>query len=955
MKSFRQLISIALLTVSLSLSAQTYAPDTISENVTWTKTGSPYIISNSLIIQPEGYLTLEAGTVVMFRYHPDPAKKSYIKVDGALWSLGDPSDSVVFTSERDDSMGDLNGDSTFSIPRPGDWGYIQFSGPEIVTETAFLQYTTFRYGGGRNPDTITSPELYPMVTFRDETATDDQLAVIDYCDFSYSKGAAIRMGCARIRSSRITNSAHGILLTSSNCGLSQTTVQGHTGYPILFNGLKMTVDYKDSEDENFFIEKFEGNLLDNNGHNYFALGGDVVVVEGDVTPGPMNYYLDWRKLSIPYLVTDPLRIHGLDVYMEEGTLVKFKYYTENIRKPYIFLDSVCTFYVHNWDDTEPAVFTSEYDHRYDYEPYFGNDRDPMAGDWGYIEGSNFDIDDCVFKYGGLYSDPSTGNAIPDSSAVLRIRAGVSGSAQLDNCLFNSLYRHGIMFLFKPTDSYQSTIHNSSFLLSKSHYGIKNVEPQRATELVIDATNNYWYGKQGPFNPTSNPNGNGCWIDDNITFNPFEEESDDVLELVSSVLMDTVKNLDGEKIPNALVKLIGKKERNVYSKSDGSYYISNVYPGYGYTLHTFAPLHHDTAYENIEIQRDTTRRIDIHLRKWTIDYLVDTITFNVNPDISEIQARGTAHRYYKIVDRITRDPVYGAEVFVDKLVDTFYTNYKGIASISIPWDKVSTSSSGTNFSIMQVGAESLPYPPDQRMNFRVKRYPRDYTKMWGGKLWLKEGISIIELKQEVGASIGVMVEDHGTGEQPVNLLLERGFQAGGGINLGASAKATLGPIEAGAEAEIGVNLNALMKDQFIFDYANNDGRIALAKFIVLAGSAFQFLDSPLHRYLGVALLDNNPYVQLASYSNSIGLNYHGYAGAEAGLGLTLKESDGKESPIGAELKGSAEAQGDIDFLFTSYTRSPQLDFELSYAAEIGLGVSAGVGFDLNTPHLQTTIL
>ena len=73
-------------------------------------------------------------------------------------------------------------------------------------------------------------------------------------------------------------------------------------------------------------------------------------------------------------------------------------------------------------------------------------------------------------------------------------------------------------------------------------------------------------------------------------------------------------------------------------------------------------------------------------------------------------------------------------------------------------------------------------------------------MWGGKHWLKEGISIVEFKQEVGASIGVVLANSGSGEIPVSLLLERGFQAGAGINLGASAKATLGPLEAGAEAD-----------------------------------------------------------------------------------------------------------------------------------------------------------
>jgi len=206
-------------------------------------------------------------------------------------------------------------------------------------------------------------------------------------------------------------------------------------------------------------------------------------------------------------------------------------------------------------------------------------------------------------------------------------------------------------------------------------------------------------------------------------------------------------------------------------------------------------------------------------------------------------------------------------------------------------------------------------------------------------------SIVELRQEVGADIGLAVVNPGSGEVAANLLLGRGCKAGAGINLAASAKAKPGTIQAGAEAAVGVNLNAFMQDRFIFDYENTSGRLALAKFIVLAGSAFQHLDSPLHRYLGIALLDQDPYVEEASFSNSVGLNYHGYGSAGAGIGINLKDSDGKESPVGAELKGNAEAKGDISFMFTSYTHSNQLDFELSYSAEIGLGLSGGVGLDI----------
>ncbi len=945
MYSHRQILSALLIFVSIHVSAQTYVSGEITTNTTWTQAASPYVILDSIIVAPNAVLTLEFGTTVMFKYHPDPARKSYMVINGGIHCNGNFENFIIFTSDRDKSVMDLYGDGNASFPRPGDWGFIHFNNLNPGEGEQGLDWTVFRYGGGRNPDTISSPEFYPTLSFRDEIHTDDNTTWMNDCEVTKSKGVGIRMGNARITNTFITYCTHGIQLTSSTCELTNSSIGNNTGYPILFDGMKITLDYKDSETSNYFIEEFSGNSFYNNGLNYFAVGGKLELVKGDDIPGPMTFELDWRKLTIPYLVTAPLKVSGLEINLERGTLIKFKYFSEPGRKPYISFDSASILRTRGGLAGEKTVFTSEYDHRYDYEAFEGKHRDPMAGDWGYIEAHNYDLEDCVFKYGGLYADPATGDPVPGSSGAVRIRAGLSGSSHFTGCLFNSLYRHGIVTIFEPSVDHPISIDNSSFLLSKENYGLTTLEPEGVNEWSIDARYNYWNGRLGPFNLNADTVGNGCRIGDNIDYKPFLTESDDELDLVSSVLMGTVRNLDAEILPGALVKLKGRKEKSVYSNHDGIYYISNVHPGYGYKLHTYARVHVDTLVENISIGMDSTYVVDVYLRERTINYLVDTITFQVNPPVSEIQVGGTAYRYYKIIDKITHDPVYGAEVFVDGLVDTFYTNYKGIATISIPWDKAGSSSTGKQFYISQVGIDALAYPPNQRMYFRVKRTTRDYTKMWGGKLWMKEGISIVEFKQEAGASVGVVVADNGSGENPVSLLLERGFQAGAGINLGASAKAKLGPIEAGAEAEIGVNLNAVMGDQFIFDYENYDGSIALAKFIVLAGSAFQYLDSPLHRYLGVALLDQNPHVQSASFSNSIGLNYNGYAGANAGIGLSLKDSDGKESPIGAELKGSAEAKGDIDFLFTSYTYSDQLDFKLSYKAEIGLGVSAGVGIDI----------
>ncbi|MCK4990153.1 MAG: hypothetical protein KAS29_06690, partial [Bacteroidales bacterium] len=461
------------------------------------------------------------------------------------------------------------------------------------------------------------PEFYPTLTFRDELLNGANTTWMNDCEVNYSKGVGIRMGNARIRNTYINDCMHGIQLTSSNCGLSNSSISNNEGYPILFDGLKMTLDQMDAETSKYFIEEFSENSFYNNGLNYFAVGGNLEVIQAT----PVPFALLWKKLPIPYLVTAPLKISGLNIYLEKGSLIKFKYFDEYSRKPYISLDSECSLSTLGSLSEEKTVFTSEFDHRYDYEAFEGKHRDPMVGDWGYIEAHDFDLEDCVFKYGGLYADSATGDPIPDVSGVVRIRAGLSGSSHFTGCLFNSLYRHGIVTIFEPSVDHPISIDSSSFLLSKENYGLTTVEPEGVNAWSIDARYNYWNGRLGPFNPNSDTIGNGCRVGDNIDYKPFLTESEDELDLVSSVLSGMVRNLDGDIIPGALLRLKGKNEKSVYSKNDGSYYISNVHPGYGYKLHTFARVHVDTLVEDISIGMDTTHVLDVYMRERTIDYLV----------------------------------------------------------------------------------------------------------------------------------------------------------------------------------------------------------------------------------------------------------------------------------------------------------------------------------------------
>ena len=144
MLSPRQILAALFVLLSIHVSAQTYVSGEITANTTWTKAASPYVIMDSIIVGTNAVLTLEFGTIVMFKYHPDPASKSYMVINGGIKSNGNFENFVVFTSDRDKSLMDLYGDGNASMPRPGDWGFIHFNNLNPTEGEHGLDWTNFR-------------------------------------------------------------------------------------------------------------------------------------------------------------------------------------------------------------------------------------------------------------------------------------------------------------------------------------------------------------------------------------------------------------------------------------------------------------------------------------------------------------------------------------------------------------------------------------------------------------------------------------------------------------------------------------------------------------------------------------------------------------------------------------------------------------------------------------------
>ena len=101
---------------------------------------SIYVIPNSVNI--DAVLTIQAGTIIKF--YADAGLEVW--VDGTINAIGSKDKSILFTSIKDDTGGDTNGDLIVTQPNAGDWTFIDL-GDQNGSQ---FMYCIFAYGGNDN-------------------------------------------------------------------------------------------------------------------------------------------------------------------------------------------------------------------------------------------------------------------------------------------------------------------------------------------------------------------------------------------------------------------------------------------------------------------------------------------------------------------------------------------------------------------------------------------------------------------------------------------------------------------------------------------------------------------------------------------------------------------------------------------------------------------------------------
>ena len=203
-----------LIVLTLLFSTTSHSKDVggiISSDTTWTLDESPYLLTQSVLINEGVTLTIEPGVEVRI------GDNLGIRVDGALIAQGTEEKMIVFTS----AIGTT----------PGSWSAINFTdtSPDATfddegnyTDGCILEYCRINYGGGAGAMGVIQ--------------INDSSPFISHCEISSNEGSsaggiwAQNASELRITDNTISeNSGYGIYTSGGTITISNNTISGNSG------------------------------------------------------------------------------------------------------------------------------------------------------------------------------------------------------------------------------------------------------------------------------------------------------------------------------------------------------------------------------------------------------------------------------------------------------------------------------------------------------------------------------------------------------------------------------------------------------------------------------------------------------------------------------------------------------------------------------------------------------
>ncbi|MHB1361440.1 MAG: DUF6531 domain-containing protein [Thermoleophilia bacterium] len=422
------------LVFSQNAQASTSVGGTISQNTTWSSSGSPYIVQAAgLTIAQGATLNIQSGVTVKFE---QPA--TGITVSGALNATG-----TIFTS--------INDGGGTGNPQPGDWHGIDFYGSGQLTGC------TFRYGGyytgsgyrgqvtviGTSPVSVSGSSVFSNGYQYGLYVTGGALTPsVTGSVFSYnnSGGLSSEVALSTLSSNQFDhNNGPAILIPAViGSGVTNNTYPGSTNK---INGMDLT-----------------GHVYDN---TEWPASNSPYVLEG-VLPGPVASVMETKVQP------------GKTLTIDSGAVVKPKADLNGT----IHANTIRTLKVFGTLNASGAIFTSYFDDANGGDTNNdGGAISPMPGDWIDIDfegGSSGSISNSVVAYGGsqpnyidygeIYMNSTSALTISGSAIHHSLGSGINVGAGTPSIHFNDIFANG------------NGIYSS---------------------VSLNAANNYWGSKHGP--------------------------------------------------------------------------------------------------------------------------------------------------------------------------------------------------------------------------------------------------------------------------------------------------------------------------------------------------------------------------------------------------------------------------------------------------------------------------
>ena len=414
--------------------AETEVSGTISTNTTWTKAGSPYIVTGNITVKGTlAILNIEPGVEVRFERGTGMTVES---PGGSVIAKGTQTSPIRFTSN-------------LASPAPGDWTGIYFGND---TREATLEYCVVEYGGLERDCNIYG--YGNNITMKNCTVQKSSKSGIRLYSSSSTIGGE---GSGNVISD---NGTYGIY-SGISCSpvISHNTFSGNGSYPIRTGP----------------NAQISGNVYSDNGKQVIeVVGGNVTDYVTWKNEGGISEYEILGNITVKSTVAILNIEPGVEVRFERGTGMT--------------VESPGGSVIAKGTQTSPIRFTSNL-----ASPAPGD----WAGIYFGADTKEATLEYCVVEYGGFDDMPNiyisgTSPTVHYSTIRYSSLAGIyirSGKPVIEcNTIEENVY--GIYV--KDVSTGLPPLVNNDFLKNEKH-GLYNED----TQDTVDAENNWWNDTGGP--------------------------------------------------------------------------------------------------------------------------------------------------------------------------------------------------------------------------------------------------------------------------------------------------------------------------------------------------------------------------------------------------------------------------------------------------------------------------